>query len=399
MSSPVPRTWSQPADLRGQVQKLWDRGAILASLVTGEALFPRRLVLKSPSSGELAERFDEVRAWIAALRSQAHVRIEMRELRHRILGSNSVPAEAWLDTLEDALALIGKARESNRFRQLLDLTRERQPECLPWLAEHPLKALEMADVWPRILNVVGWVRGHPRPNLYLRQIDLPEVHSKFIESHRPVLANLLDLALPPEFIDFEASGTGQFCRRYGFKDKPLRVRMRVLDPRISPLPGQSDMDLSLDQDNFARLKIQPRRVFITENEINFLAFPPLAGSLVIFGAGYGFAALAEAGWLTACPVHYWGDIDTHGFAILDQLRETLPHARSLLMDRATLMQHQGLWGNEGQPMKRDLTRLTGEERSLYEDLCTDRLGPKLRLEQERIGFGWLMRALEGLSGD
>lgn len=361
--------------------------------MTGETLFPRRLVLKPPSSSELADHFDEVRAWIAALRSQAHVRLAMREVRHRILGSNSVPAAAWVDTLKDALPLIGKARESNRFRELRDLTRERQPECLPWLAEHPLKALEMADAWPRHLNVVDWILAHPRPHLYLRQIDLPEVHSKFIEGQRPVLANLIDLALPPEFIDFEASGTGQFCRRYGFKDKPLRVRMHVLDPRISPLPGQSDLDLSLDQGTFARPKIQPQRVFITENEINFLAFPPLAGSLVIFGAGYGFAAPAEADWLTACPLHHWGDIDTHGFAILDQLRATLPHARSLLMDRATLMQHQGLWGKEEQPMKHDLTHLTGDELSLYRDLCKDHLGPRVRLEQERIGFGWLMWAL------
>ena len=33
-----------------------------------------------------------------------------------------------------------------------------------------------------------------------------------------------------------------------------------------------------------------RRVFITENEINFLAFPRMKEAIVIFGAGYGWDA-------------------------------------------------------------------------------------------------------------
>ena len=34
-------------------------------------------------------------------------------------------------------------------------------------------------------------------------------------------------------------------------------------------------------------------MFITENEINFLAFPHVTDSLIIFGGGYGFETLAE----------------------------------------------------------------------------------------------------------
>ncbi len=36
--------------------------------------------------------------------------------------------------------------------------------------------------------------------------------------------------------------------------------------------------------------------------------------------------LAEASWLKERDLFYWGDIDTHGFAILDQLRGHFPHA-------------------------------------------------------------------------
>jgi hypothetical protein len=138
-------TWTTPADLRAQVQRLWDKGELLASLASGEALFPRRLVLKAPSSAEISERFDAVRAWIAELRALPLVRVVMREFKHRLLGSNAIPAEVWVDTIGDALALIGKNRDAARFTELLELTRRQLPAILPWLAKRPLKALELSS--------------------------------------------------------------------------------------------------------------------------------------------------------------------------------------------------------------------------------------------------------------
>ncbi len=120
-------------------------------------------------------------------------------------------------------------------------------------------------------------------------------------------------------------------------------------------------DLSVPADEFGCISLPVQRVFMTENEINYLAFPPVAGSMVIFGGGYGFEALAQAAWLHHCALFYWGDIDTDGFAILDSLRGYLPHARSLLMDRATLLAHRPLWGREASPTRRALSRLRPED--------------------------------------
>jgi hypothetical protein len=47
-------------------------------------------------------------------------------------------------------------------------------------------------------------------------------------------------------------------------------------------------------------------------------------------------------------------------------------------------------------VRRDLPQLTAEEGALYNDLRDNRLRPNLRLEQERIGFGWLQQALAAL---
>ncbi len=387
-------SWTTPAELKGQVQKLWDRGLILSSLIGGESVFPRRLTLKGPDSRELSNSFQEVRDWIARLSSGGkHYRIVWRSVNHRILGANELPAEIWIDALDDALGLIGKRQEARQFAAMVKLTRDWQPVLLPWLEKRPLRALELAEEWPRILFIVAWRLKHPRPGIYLRQIDLPGVHSKFIEGYRGMLGELFDLVLPPEEIDTTATGAGGFCRRYGFQDKPLRVRFRILDPTLALLSTESDQDITVTQATFAQLKLPVTKVFITENEINFLAFPDLPHAMVIFGAGYGFENLASVEWMRDRVIHYWGDIDTHGFAILNQLRGFFPQAASLLMDRETLMKHQALWGFEPSPETGTLTRLTAEERALYDQLRRDELGHQIRLEQERIGFEWLVGAL------
>jgi hypothetical protein len=391
--------WTTVADLRAQVLRRWDKGELLAELAAPGELFPLRLSLRGPTSSELSERFDEVRAWAAGLQraGDAGCRLVMREVRHRVIGQNSLPDEAWVDALDDALRLIGKARESRVFQTVLEAT-QRQPSLLPWLRRQPLRALALAEAWPQLLGIVAWLQAHPCPGIYLRQVDLPGIHSKLIEAQRGVLAELLDLALPAQSIDATASGASQFARRYGFRDKPQRVRLRFLDPEHPAWVPGTDADYTVSRDAFARLAPNVRRVFITENEINFLALPPAAGSLVVFGAGYGFDALAQAAWLQQRDVHYWGDIDTHGFAILDQLRAHVPRARSFLMDHDTLLAHQAQWTLEPQPTQRDLPRLNEAERRLYDDLRWCRLrGEPLRLEQERIAFGLVERAVAGVA--
>ncbi len=385
--------WTRPADINAQVQNLWDRGELLARHVAGDSAYPRRLAFKRPTSSELAEHFDAVRVWIGDLRTMPNIRLVMREFRHRVHGNNAVPDEIWVDSLDACLGIIGKRREFTHFAAITQNCNQREPSLIPWLIKRPLQALALVEEWDRLLDIVNWCRRHTRADVYLREVDIPGVHSKFIDLHRGVLAELLDLALPAEAIDLSASGATQFARRYGFREKPQRIRFRVLDPALAFMVGSFAHDITLDGASFSALNPSVSRVFVTENEINFLAFPESNDAIVIFGSGYGFEALREAAWLRRCRVFYWGDIDTHGFAILDQLRSQLPQVESFLMDRATLMHFAALHGKEDKPTLRDLPRLNADERALYDDLRDNRLGLNLRLEQERIGFEWVSAAL------
>lgn len=65
------------------------------------------------------------------------------------------------------------------------------------------------------------------------------------------------------------------------------------------------------------------------------------------GAGYGWQALAQAKWLNQCEIYYWGNLDTHGFAILDRLR------RLLKTTKTKKQKEYGIW--------REKTGLNGRE--------------------------------------
>jgi hypothetical protein len=389
-------TWSTPDSIKEQVRRRWDRGDLLRPLVTGAPTMPMRVTLKGPTSGELANRFEEVRTWIANLTSIPHLRVEWREVSHRVVGAQRIPGALWLDSLAAAAALIGKRSEVRAFEGVLEQTRDQEPRLLPWLEQRPLRAVELSDVWPRLLAVVRWRVAHPRPGIYLRQMDLAGVDTKFTAAHRGVLTELLDLVLEPEQVDVRYASTRSFALRYGFMDRPECIRFRILDGKLSSLPGLTTPDVALDAASFASLRLPVKRVIITENEINFLSLPSLSESIAVFGRGYGWDALAQAQWLHECEMLYWGDIDTHGFAILDQLRSRFPHVESILMDEATLRSHEPLWGEEGTPVLHNLPRLTVAEQSVYDVLRQNRFAPALRLEQERISFHWVESVLRKL---
>ncbi len=410
MATPAKITWTTPDDIRLDVERLWGRGALLATLLhekialphgphptavcepeqkLATLTFPLKLRLRRPTSTELGTAFERVRRWIAALEaaSRAHTgagfEITWEEINSRQLGRNRVPLALTLPRLDDALSLTGRTDDARQFLAQTDATLERFPDLAPWFALRPLTVLEHQAAWTQLLDCIGWFKAHPRSGLYARQIGITGIDTKFIDTHKRILAELLDRILPPDAIDNRANGAAAFEARYGLAAKPPLVRLRALDPRLA-IGGLTDLTVRIDE--LAALDVRPDRVFIVENEITGLAFPPATGALLLFGGGYGVEQLAALGWLNACPIVYWGDIDTHGFAILDRLRALFPRVRSTLMDRDTLFAFRAAWSFEAAPHVADLGNLTPQENALYDDLRRDRHGPGVRLEQERINL-------------
>jgi hypothetical protein len=146
-------------------------------------------------------------------------------------------------------------------------------------------------------------------------------------------------------------------------------------------------------DELARHPLTVTTIIIVENEITFLALPHVPNSAAILGSGYAVPVLRALPWLAERQLIYWGDLDTHGFAILDRLRQFFPHVQSMLMDRETLLAHEKQWVTEPTPTIARLPALRADEAALYRDLVDDVHGKRVRLEQERIGFSAVIRAL------
>ncbi|QSR36540.1 hypothetical protein CFI10_16415 [Marinobacterium iners] len=391
-------SWTELEEIRARLNKAWAKGKLLRSPLDNDDGWPLRYPLRHPAAGELGSRFAEAQKWVqrwCAHEEKHDFQLDWRDINSRDIGRNELPVAIQFDYPEDAQALIGKRRAGRHYTQLCEQITTSCPDLLDWCARKPLAVLELQPAWSRLLNVVHWLRQHPRPNVYIRQLELPCVDTKFIESHKKVLGELLDEVLPAGQIDSGARGVSGFEQRYGFLNKPAQIRFRLLDTALY-IQGMNDLQIPVT--DFARLTLPVQRIVITENEINGLALPNMPGAMVIFGLGYGLDSLKQVEWLADKAIYYWGDLDTHGFAMLDQLRSYFPQTQSLLMDRATLLVHEPLWGEEPKPTRKRLSRLTDHEQALYEDLCLDRLAPALRLEQERIGFEHVKAALAGLGG-
>jgi hypothetical protein len=386
----VPGGWTRPADVRAAVRRKWDSGALLARFAAGQDWERIGIPLRGPSARQLGDHFTEAREWAADWAEAAcgPLRVEYKQVGGRHFGANSVPCRAWLDSYDEAWALLGVRPDVRRLTGLLEVTLGTR--LVPWLAHHPMRALRLADAWDKLLATVRWIEQRQVPGMYLRQVDVPGVDTKFIEQHKGVLSELLDIQLDPSRVDPLAP---DFAGRYGFLRKPGYVRFRM----DGGFHGFSEMSVRV-----AELTEPPdgvTRVYVVENEVTYLAISVPATAMVIFGAGYAVSVLEPLGWLADLDVVYWGDIDTHGFAILNRLRHRLPHARSMLMDHATLLAHRDHWIAEPSPSAKVLDHLDPAESGLYDDLVSNAYAPSVRLEQERVRFAAVERAIIDSFGD
>jgi len=383
--------WTRPDDVRTALRRRWQSGTLLTEFAAGAQWQPVGFPLRGPRPAEIGERFDEVQQWAADWEraGRGPLRVEYKKVGGRHVGANLIPGRAWIDGYDQAWTVLGVRAE---VRLLTDLAEQARCAGLDqWVRLHPMKALRHARQWERLLAVVSWIDERQRPGMYLRQVDVPGVDTKFIEGHKGILAELLDVRLDPSRIDADG---GDFAIRYGFAGKPAYVRFRCAELAGAGLGGFTELSVRVDE-----LAAPPPGVtsaFVIENEITYLAFPLPEHAMVIWGRGYAVPVLERLHWLADLDVSYWGDIDTHGFVILNRLRGVLPHARSMLMDRATLLAHRDQWVTEPAPSVVALDQLDPDEAAAYRDLVTGALGESVRLEQERVRFSAIEVAIASL---
>jgi hypothetical protein len=379
--------WTTPEDIAARVKRRWDDGALLRAHANGAPFDPIEVPLRGPRPSEVGDDIAASREWVAALdggrRDDGRYTLQWQAIGGRQIGRNWLPIRAVVSSNEQAWALLGVTTLVRRFDELLALAHQ-HPRVREWVVDHPLRALELGQEMPQMIAAYAWLDSHRQSHRYLREISAPGVDTKFAERHRPVLAAMLD-------VSSTASG---FLAGLGLRSKPGLVRLRPAPSLGLPAPLT---ELAVRSEELAQLRVRPRVAMVIENEISYLSIDVPEDGVVIWGKGFEVDSVGRLRWLTEADVLYWGDIDTHGFAILDRLRAWLPLARSVLMDRETLLAHRDRWVIEDRPAKSVLTRLTSDERDLYSDLVSEGFGERVRLEQERIGWQWVEQRLSAVN--
>jgi hypothetical protein len=380
--------WTTPDDIAARVRRRWDDGSLLRAHANGDPFDPIEVPLRGPKPSQVGDDIAAARSWVAALdagrRDDRRYTLQWQSIGGRQIGRNRLPIRAGVSSFEQAWALLGVATSVRHFDDLLALA-QRHPRVREWVVDHPHHALSLGHEMSQLIAAYVWLEGHRQSNRYLREISAPGVDTKFAERHRPVLAAMLG-------VSSTASG---FLAGLGLRSKPGLVRLRPAPTLGLPAPLT---ELAVRSEELAQLRVEPRLAIIIENEISYLCIDVPEDGIVIWGKGFEVDRVGRLRWLAEADVLYWGDIDTHGFAILDRLRAWLPRTRSVLMDDDTLLAHRDRWVTEDHPAKSVLTRLTPDEQDLYSELVGDGFGERVRLEQERIDWRWVEQRLPGVNG-
>jgi hypothetical protein len=389
-----------PEDVRARCKRQFAREhlAWLGSTTgLGEA---QAIALGTLTQNEAAADPESVRAWAAAWsgwessRQTGAVTWETRQWPR--LGTQRLPASLVISSLEDIAKL---AEQADRWQRAAARHQLLSKVCI-WLSGRPVPQrlfdalADYNDVdFERLLSLMRWLSEHPASGLQLRQLPVVGLDTKWVEQRRGLIIDALQCR--PSAPAGDQAGR-DLHTLLGLAKQPTRMRMRLLgDDLRREVGGLCDIEAPVDE--LAAMPIAPRLAFVVENLENGLAMPAIPGAVALMKLGHAVNLLRRLPWLDTARIVVWGDVDTHGFAILDRVRSAFAQTESILMDRETLLSHRHLWVEEPQPYNGPpLEQLAGSERQVFDGLVDGTWGVRVRLEQERLPWPLVKGTLEQL---
>lgn len=349
---------------------------------------PFTVPLHPPTERQAITDSAAAHAWVERWRAcRCADLVEWGTRRWPSAGTQTVPERLIMRTPQEVARVAGTslAWETMRNRSCDIALRWRSS----WHAEHPdADGASVADAvrstvqqaakispqdWSILLAVIDWLSVHPHETPYARQLPIRGIDTKWVERHRALLRPL--------------------CRALtgadpAFAQPPRCVRVHVLDHAIAP---EGIVDLALPISELDRVVRRARLAIVCENLVSTLTLPDVPGAIAVHGGGYAVGDLRCVPSLSGLPLLYWGDLDTNGFAILNDMRSAFPRTASVLMDRETLERHLDLCVEEPTPNTGSFSRLTAKETATLETLRRGdpaRGIASLRIEQERLEWDW-----------
>jgi hypothetical protein len=353
-----------------------------------QSFFPRQIRSNKKPSEDFARMKDELDELISGStdRKSYGYSIHYETINTKKHGLQDLPQSITFECEEKYLKFIGKEKEAAIFKKnVLQITSE-FPQLLNWCQNNPFSITVNSEKWNNILKVCRYFTSNPNPDLYIRQLPI-EIHTKFIEENKAVIQSLLDTLI---FDHIQDQHERFFEKRFGLKYKPVQIRIRILDSHIANQSFSGLTDISITEEEFANLDLCCSKVYITENEMNFLTLPMIKDAIAVWGKGFAINSLKDAVWLNSKDIFYWGDMDIHGLQILSQLRGYFPNTKSIMMNMHTYNEFKEMSIENYVYSPPALSNLNEKESELYEFLKENRR----RLEQEKITYLYSVKFLE-----
>lgn len=367
------------SEIQRQCNQWWLE--ILSAYILKKEFFPKDLIrIGKVSTKDVLSKFNEYTSQIKILKENSKesknfgYQIEWTKTSFQRIGEQTIPTRIYFESLKDYLHFTNSEEEYKRFVQNYQLISTSIPELKEWTLYQITKVSEH-KTWKESLLVCKYFLSNPEPNLYIRQLPI-DVHTKYIQENKTILSSLLEFLLKDKCNQSEK----QFEKKFHLKHQEPLIRIRFLDTKLSIAQNLSDVSVPLSE--FHSLEILCKFILVVENLMNFLTLPNLPNTISIWsGGGFSISYLKKVQWLKNKQFYYWGDIDVHGFQILNQFRNYFSNTYSLMMDKNTL---DKIWKDKitESPTTSvlDLPHLTDSEKILYEFIRENRI----RLEQEKI---------------
>lgn len=374
------------ADVRSEAQRACERNLHrwVVSAVRGnaDAGWPRSLSLGQPSEVEAEDGWQRVVDWAREWQSHSGPGlVEFTTRRWRSHGHQSLPKRltfASANELADFAAELHPVRLSSGVERLGELAAT-WPSLLALSPRHLSLMIDLTDTdFDSLRAVLHWLDANRARDIFPRAMSIPGVDTKWYERNRSVCDGLWSCRV-------DAGDAAPVELR----QSPDNVQGKVLDPQLRVIVGGMG-EFAASIETWAAVPWHPQVVVVCENKQTGLSFDDMPGTVVLLGRGYAIERFDELGWLRSARVLYWGDIDTHGFAILSRLRSHVSHVESVLMDQPTLLAHASQWVQESTPTTAPLEHLTATEFATYRGLVDGAWGERVRLEQERVLWSYAM---------
>lgn len=360
----------------------------LKSIVeANQSFFPKQIRSNKKPSEDFVKMKEELNELISCStdRKPYGYSIHYETINTQKHGLQSLPQSITFECEDNYLKFIGKEKAVALFKKnVLQITSE-FPQLRHWCQNNPFSITANFEKWNDILKVCRYFTSNPNPDLYIRQLPI-EIHTKFIEENKAIIQSLLDILI---YNHIQDQNERVFEKRFGLKYKPVQIRIRILDHDIANKYFSGLTDISITEAELISLDFHCSKVYITENEMNFLTLPTIKNGIAIFGKGFAINALKNVNWLQTKSIFYWGDIDIHGFQILSQLKAYFPNTKSIMMNMNTYEQFKEMSVENKVANPPKLSNLDESEICMYEFLKEN----GRRLEQEKITYWYSLKFL------